>query len=447
MAAIATYLPESQIITLTKDFPALEDPQNPIGFTNPTQFAFFFHEWIHFLHNISTIHGFSVFCSQLILWNNFRWTMENKDTSLGSSHINPKLIENNKIHFNFIISNRKRNLCTLPDYAKNKDILFDAHEIEPLKYADGQVTCTSLIKCKVTFNDNSYDLHIGLLEILESVAYMLESKCAQEMNSTPQESPFYPYHTVSGLAKKVASSLTDDDLICCMLASLQSNDSPRVLMNLLIEMESLEADCRYEKLVSHVKKQLNELAEATDSSINQIINLFPVDEPMGNFIKLTLRRIKNNLGFRIEDPFLELNIIKKISKKPLEMNDIIRKFGGCTIIQKRNNDPEIPECDVMYDFELPENDESTLFGSKKLHACFHFILLHYRPSGEIVKTENLTNSSRSRCPFYTVCGESLRVSNSEICNSKPWKSMSCASNQGCYYAAAMIATNPPSNSN
>jgi len=169
----------------------------------------------------------------------------------------------------------------------------------------------------VTFNDNSYDLHIGLLEILESVAYMLESKCAQEMNSTPQESPFYPYHTVNGLAKKVASSLTDDDLICCMLASLQSNDSPRVLMNLLIEMESLEADCRYEKLVSHVKNQLNELADATDSSINQIISLFPINEPMGNFIKLTLRRIKNNLGFRIEDPFLELNIIKNISKKTI----------------------------------------------------------------------------------------------------------------------------------
>ncbi|SUG70293.1 Uncharacterised protein [Salmonella enterica subsp. enterica] len=61
MAAIATYLPESQIITLTKDFPALEDPQNPIGFTNPTQFAFFFHEWIHFLHNIQLYMAFLFF--------------------------------------------------------------------------------------------------------------------------------------------------------------------------------------------------------------------------------------------------------------------------------------------------------------------------------------------------------------------------------------------------
>ncbi|SUG70292.1 Uncharacterised protein [Salmonella enterica subsp. enterica] len=97
-------------------------------------------------------------------------------------------------------------------------------------------------------------------------------------------------------------------------------------MNLLIEMESLEADCRYEKLVSHVKKQLNELAEATDSSINQIINLSLLTNLWGTY-KLTLRRIKNNLGFRIEDPFLELNIIKKISKKPLEMNDIIRSLA------------------------------------------------------------------------------------------------------------------------
>jgi len=446
MAAIATYLPESQIITLSKDFPALEDPQNPAGFTNPIQFSFFFHEWIHFLHNISTINGFSLFCTQLILWNNFRWTMENQDFSLGSSHIKQELIENNKNHFSFIISNRKRNTCTLPSTAKCKDIYLDAYEIELFKCIDGQVTNTSLIKCKLIYNSNSYNLDIGLLEILESVAYMLESKCAEEMNATPQESPFYPYHTVNGLAKKVAPSLTGDDLICCMLASLQSNDSPRALLNLLIEMESLEADFRYEKLVLHVRKQLSELENITNLSINQITNLFPVNEPMGNFIKLTLRRIKNNLGFRTQDPFFEFNIIKRIAKNPLEMNDIIRKFGGCTIIQKRNNDPESPECDVMYDFELPENDESILFGSKKLNACFHFILLHYRPSGEILKTEDLPNLSRNRCPFYTVCGASLRVSNSEICNLTPWKSMSCTSNEGCYYAAAMIGTNPPINS-
>lgn len=61
MTTYASYLPESQIITLRKDFPAFTDPEKLDGFINPEQFGVFFHEWIHFLHNISTINGFSIF--------------------------------------------------------------------------------------------------------------------------------------------------------------------------------------------------------------------------------------------------------------------------------------------------------------------------------------------------------------------------------------------------
>ncbi|HBE5975174.1 TPA: hypothetical protein KMD88_002735, partial [Escherichia coli] len=438
-----SYLPESQIITLCKDFPAFTDPEKLDGFINPEQFGVFFHEWIHFLHNISTINGFSIFCTQNILWSNFRWAMDNQDVCLGSNDMDPAHIESNKNFLSYIRSNRSLHKCNLPYYVKVNDLYFEDAIIHDMEVADGSVICTSLIKCRISHSENKYDLDLGVLEILESAAFMLECKCINAMNGFPQEAPFYPYHTIKGLAAKIAPSLNDEDIICCMLASLQSNNPPQVLFNLLHKCELLHSDCRYEHLVAEVKKQLSEQDQIISESLNQIIQMIPVDEPMGNFIKLTLNRISNNLNYRKQKPFFELDIIKKIAEKTEFMNEVIQKFGGCTIIQVRHGDDNEPQRDIMYDFCLPENNDSILFGSKMLRACFHFIFIHFKLSGEIMKTEELNISPRNKCPFYTVCCASIRANNSNICAESPWKSMSIDDNKGCYYAAAIKATNPP----
>lgn len=443
MTTYASYLPESQIITLRKDFPAFADPEKLDGFINPEQFGVFFHEWVHFLHNISTINGFSIFCTQSILWSNFRWAMNNQDVCLGSNDMDPKHIESNKKFFSYIYSNRRQHECKLPDYAKANDLFFKEAIIHDMEVANGSVLCTSLIKCTISYSENNYNLDLGVLEILESAAFMLECRCINAMNGSPQKPPFYPYHTIKGLAAKIAPSLNDEDIICCMLASLQSNNPPQVLFNLLEKCESLHSDCRYEYLVADVKKQLNEQEQSISDTLCQTIHMFPVDEPMGNFIKLTLNRISNNLKCRKQNPFFELDIIKKITEKTELMNEIIQQFGGCTIIQVRNGDDNEPQRDIMYDFLLPENNESVLFGSKMLRACFHFIFIHLKLSGEIIKTENLSISPHNKCPFYTVCSASVRTNNSNICAESPWKSMSINDNYGCYYAAAIKATNPP----
>ena len=152
MATIASYLPESQIITLSKDFPALTDPEKLSGFTNPLQFGVFFHEWIHFLHNISTINGFSVFCTQIILWSNFRWAMDNQDVCIGSSSMDQNNIEFNKRFYSYIYSNRKMHNCGLPTHIKVNDLSFESAEIHNMEVADDSVVSTSLIKCTIIYS-------------------------------------------------------------------------------------------------------------------------------------------------------------------------------------------------------------------------------------------------------------------------------------------------------
>lgn len=444
MATIASYLPESQIITLSKDFPALTDPDDLVGFINPKQFGGFFHEWIHFFHNVSTISGFSLFCVQITLWSNFRWAMDNQDVCIGSNGMEPENIEANKNFLNYINSCRRFNLIDLPWDAKINDLSFEDIKMQETKSVNDNVFSTALIKCSIIYRETKYELEIGVLEILESVAFMLECRCIKKMKDQPLDAPVYPYHVVKGLAGKMSPSLSEDDIICCMLASLQCNTPPHALFNFLKEIELLDANCRYEKLVSYVRQQLSVQNDCIDKTFSQIYSMFQVDEPMGDFIKMTLNRMKKNLDFRKEKPFVELDIINEVSVNAEYMNDVIRQFGGCTIIQKRHQDNERPQCDVMYDFVLPENNESILFGSKMLRACFHFISLHYKSSGEIIKTESVDiKSGKTKCPFYTVCGSSVRVNYSNFCAESPWRTMTIKGNGNCYYAKAMKATNPP----
>jgi len=48
-----------------------------------------------------------------------------------------------------------------------------------MEVADEHVYSTSLIKCTVNYSGNKYNINIGVLEILESVSFMLECECVK----------------------------------------------------------------------------------------------------------------------------------------------------------------------------------------------------------------------------------------------------------------------------
>lgn len=439
MAAIATYLPESQIITLSENFSALDDPDNPIGFTTPEQLGFFFHEWIHLLHNISSISGLAIFSTQLLLWSNFRWAMDESGLSGGSQSMDQKSISGNKNLLKYFSSNRYKNSSEIPSRATPEQIKFVSANLADMEIEDEHIINSSLIKCKFETSNTIYDVDIGLFEILESAAFMLECKIVTEMNGTIFGSPFNPYHLVKALANGISSSLDDRIIICCMLASLQSNDPPRVLLTILEMVGSIKDSERYDTLTNLVKTQLIDQKKSTDQTLEQIRLLFPIEEPMAEFVKMTLNRIERNLEYRLEDPFFEFSIIEKVAQDNKNLDVYISKFGACSIIQKRHGNDDLIERDIMYDFSIQDFSENASFGLKMIRSAFHFISIHYSPTGSIDTTSN----KLSKCPFYTTCGSTLRKNNSEICAKTPWQAKLFEENESCYYSAAIRATNPP----
>ncbi len=441
MVAIASYLPESQIITLGKNFPAMENPEELAGFVTPAQLGFFFHEWIHLLHNISTISGLTLFSVQVNLWSNFRSAMNEDGLSGGSENMPPEYTAGNANLLSYFISSRMKNTNKVPGSIKPSQIFFEVPELINMEVENDFIVKPSLIKCKVSCSGVQYDTEIGILEILESAAFMLEYDLVEKMNGTHYEAPFHPYHLVSGLASIIAPSLDNRIIICCMLASLQSNDPPRVLLTLLRNTELIDAAKQYDSVRNYVIKELKEQVDNNERIIEQINNMFPVNEPMADFIKMTMYRVKKNLRYRIKHPFFELYIIDEIVKKTDFLNKFILKFGATTIIQERTGHDDMMERDIMYDFILPDYSNTASFGLKMTRASFHFISIHYKSSGEIENTSNVV----SKCPFYTSCCSSVRKSDSSICAKTPWETRKINNNKDCYYAAALKATNPPQN--
>lgn len=80
-----TYRPDMQVMTLPADLEAGLDPNQPDIQLTPSGKAIVFHEWIHYLHNVSTIHGLASLSVLLKLWSNFRDTFWNNDWSVGKT--------------------------------------------------------------------------------------------------------------------------------------------------------------------------------------------------------------------------------------------------------------------------------------------------------------------------------------------------------------------------
>lgn len=70
--AIASYLPERMIIRIRPDIRLVDEQGNPLALPTAHAAGVFFHEYAHFLHNISTISGIAIFVNTLELWRRFR---------------------------------------------------------------------------------------------------------------------------------------------------------------------------------------------------------------------------------------------------------------------------------------------------------------------------------------------------------------------------------------
>ena len=446
---IASYLPDSQLIKLGVNLPAFCDPGNPRGFVGGHELAYILHEWTHYLHNVSTIHGLSSFANLIHLWSVFRKTIGPDGFSMGSS-ANPEVIQ---AHFRqknaFIQITRNRRPNNIPGKL-SAELITVTGVSERSQTLPGLDIATRAIVCALSIRNDQGDCYtasaeIGSHEIVESVAYMLEARFTVRAGGKPVDVPFSPYLLLKMLANHAAPTLRDELVIACGIASLQSSDPPSSLLHLLAmaEAEMQKGGDVFAMLQEHQRQELHEASEWIEDQLKVIEDVFPIEEPMARAVRKTVSTMRSNFEVRKQLPFVELAIIEQIIQNNGNLTPIVSAFGACGILQQRQGGEDDLQRDVLYEFVLDDEKDPLLDeGRRLMHAAFDFVRLH-SSKGEIVPTLQLPKSRRYMCPFYTVCAEETRRVTSLICAEEPWQTAHRATADLCWYGRAVRLISPP----
>lgn len=443
----ASYLPDSQVITLKPVFQAFCDPENVRGFHGASEIGFFFHEWIHFLHNVSTIHGFSIFANLIHLRSAFRHTIGGDGLSAGSVSLNTEHKINAQNFLSYIGSQRASQNRSIPQELVLSEIeIIGVERIE--KYIDGtdlpisKITC--VIDASVGGSVERIEFDVTVNDILEFAAHSLEEKLNIKLGNVTPAAPFDPYELVSVVAKHVAPTLDGEMTLMCALASLQDSDPPSVLIDRMTSLEkAVQAGVNPRNWIDeNQRKLLMESKQWVEDTLDAIDGAFPRDEYLARAVKGTTSIMRTNFSRRIESPLYELDLATEIASGQVSLSEIIERHGACAVIPQRDGEVDSIERDLMYDIDKTScGDDLLSRGRRIMHATFRFIARHVTPDG-LVSTRDIPENNRNCCPFYTACTYEFRIDHPNDCKNRPWKSLDYMENP-CWYSHAVYVLRPP----
>jgi hypothetical protein len=235
----AGYLPEKLIIRLGTEIRIIDTNGTPVPFPTPAAFAVFMHEYMHYLHNISTACGLSGFVNTLELWRLFRRTIDPTGFSVGSSQLDGATQEHLERLMHVLVAGKIVRQPPLRTVVTPVSVEILSTALED-KVEDDHGALLSTFACEAEIRDDRGTaercrIEIGIPEIMEAAAWLLERRLASALAPDAAESPVpvFPYKLVSALAEHLLPGIADETVLACTLAALQSSDPADGLQQVL----------------------------------------------------------------------------------------------------------------------------------------------------------------------------------------------------------------------
>lgn len=435
----AKYRPDMQVMILPAYLEAALDEKEPDTFLTASEKAFIFHEWIHYLHNVSTIHGLASLATLLKLWSNFRYIFWRKDASADEPSQKAAMLLDIDADVRYMAGFRSAQENKLPEKLHISDVRFYEVKLTPLPLGQrGQtmLVCEAEIKLPVTGERIQSTVRIGTHEILESAAYLLEELFATTLGEILVTPPYAPYFLVQSLAEAIAPRISKRCILLAALAALQFPDPPQKLVDML---KCGEAACIAgedgEAAVRTVAIELfEELLPKALETLKIFENGFDKDERMTHAVHRLTSTLRKNLAFRKEDLFFELEFAGTDIGKKQNWVAARSRYGAPMLLLESKGDEQRVKKDKMTFLQGdPAKDREAVAQRKLLYASFHYMFAYL---SEDYKSGRL-NPKPSRCPFYTSCEHELRMREPRQCESTPWLSLQdVESSDVCEYAVA-----------
>lgn len=458
MTTNPSYAADFMLITLPPGLATeiIVENDTKLDLSNPTCASLFLHEWLHYVHNVSTLNGLYAFASIINMWANFRSKLNEQGISVAVNELDEYSSSSVKRTHHYRMGARRQQ--NNPQFLKQSTGSFIILSVTsktapiPARILGCEAELTTVIQCEIEIDNHEFvAAEIGIVEILEGLAFMLEERFLRAYGQLPTSSFIAPYRLLSKLARHVVQDIEDDDVIACALTSLQSDDPPKLLMEILDNIKSYQTVERSKLIKKIAKVRLFEYSSLIQEVLTQTKKLFPISEPMGDLVNEVLHLMNEKLILRYKEPFFELLMLDQVKNEPPELRsirlgNIIAEFSCPRILAVQSGDANIIGRDQILNFGNRESITGEYqFGQQKLHAALHYLWLHLSEEG-FLNTEAVPESqSRRRCPFYTACTHQLRSDEAELCASKPWESLKIPTDPriACWYRAGVRATRPP----
>jgi hypothetical protein len=315
----------------------------------------------------------------------------------------------------------------------------DGHELQKL------IVCRAKVG-KPSGNDAVHlELRIGVHEIIEGVAHILEEKFfnnlkdSDPLNASLSRPRYAPYFLIQGLAALLAPKTSETSEACILLAALgalQSNDPTSRLFQLL---EHGEASCAEGKDPEAAIRELaRRLFDAHLPAALETLKIFEDgfdrNERMSRAVHKLTGTLRANLAHRQDDLFFEIEVAQNDVGGKEGWVAACSRYGAPLLFLKSGGDADRLQKDKMRFLDGdPSKDKEAVDQRRLLFATFNYMLAHLHGDYKSGKPQPRS----SPCPFYTSCGHELRVREPHQCKESPWLSLQdYTSLEVCDYAVA-----------
>lgn len=400
---------------------------------DPRHVAVLLHEYLHYLHNYSTIVGVEQTLATLALTTVFARTLDQAGSGLsaGQAVLNPRereLLER-------LVTARHHFVGS----ESNADVFDGASSLRVVRWASvgGQlgVFFTPQLDVVVEGGPNAgraTTLVLSSLVIEESLAAIWERLYLRSQGiALPAATRPYPYEIAGWVARHFHPELEDEEVFRLGCIALNATNPGEQFMLLLQEkLEMLRAEDFLERIGwADIYPRARAVALR---KLDEIESVFVGRGLAEHGISSAFERARQLLERRVDEPWFELRLRDGVLDVEAT-NALVQSTVPCEVVQARTGGSDEVGRDHILAFG--GDSDKNIEGRRVVQLMVHAMTTHATRAGELV-----ASAGRARpCPYFTSCVHARRRDRPDLCATTPWVPSTPKGSQRCWYEWAMLS--------
>lgn len=427
----------------TKEFLRIQGTDQTISqgiqqFLQNENYAAIFHEYIHYLHEMSTVIGNVCLGLEIsaksIFSNNFDKELKscevNDTTDLKQIELLSKIFHTQHIIFGDSVDKfANRRLISISSFQ------YDLHEVSVPHDVDLQTFNIEVPKLTFWITENQRasndSLLFGKFYLYEGLAYELDreiDKAHRGLTVIDDSLINTEYTVLRSLAKFVFPNVEKTTFLRLASIALQHINCGKTFILLLERVkDEVTLGISQDESIRRIKEEMSRKLLIKQSDFN---------DAQDEYRKVFLKRTQLYKAFGYITDKTKLLYSKRIENPTFEVDMV---FSGNYEFLLNVTDM----CDFMYIFNDEEPymrdflgttiDLSTSEALKTLLSYDHYHKIHLISGTKKVEAKAEILEGQRKCPFFNCCNLSLRIENTEICETKPWRIFEISANSNSLY--------------